>query len=212
MSQTESVLVFGAGGHAKVVIDVLRSQAVWEPVAVFDDNPTLTGTVCRGLPVLGDRHALLAYAQERGVKSFIAALGNNQQRAEVFAFLAGAGLQAITAIHASAVIAPGVCVGAGTVVMPGVCINADAAIGENVILNTGARIDHDVVIADTVHIAPGVCLCGGVSVGNRTLVGVGASVIPGINIGKDAVVAAGAVVTADVMNGFRVAGVPARAG
>lgn len=210
MSKADPVLVFGAGGHAKVVIDVLLSRGEWQPAAVFDDNVKVHGKEFHGSRVHGDRHALLAHARASGVSRFIVAVGNNGARAEVFRFLEAAGLQAVTAVHASAVVAPSARIGAGSVVMPGVCINADVAIGRNVIINTGACVDHDVVLGDAVHIAPGVHLCGGVSVGEGALVGVGASVIPGISIGANVLVAAGAVVVSNVAQGACVAGVPAR--
>ena len=134
MSKADPVLVFGAGGHAKVVIDVLLSRGEWQPAAVFDDNVKVHGKEFHGSRVHGDRHALLAHARASGVSRFIVAVGNNGARAEVFRFLEAAGLQAVTAVHASAVVAPSARIGAGSVVMPGVCINADVAIG---------RRDHD---------------------------------------------------------------------
>lgn len=206
---SKDVLVVGAGGHAKVVIDVLRSGG-WQVPAVFDDDVHKQGSTFHGVPVLGLTSDAPAYAARQGCKHFIVAIGNNVLRLKVAARLEAQGLQAVAAVHPSAVLAPSVRIEAGSIVMPGVCINADTRIGHHVIINTRASVDHDCVIGDGVHIGPGSVLCGGVKVGAGTLIGAGSSLTPGVVVGNEVRVGAGAAVIGPVMDGVTVAGVPAR--
>lgn len=204
-----NLVVFGAGGHAKVVIDVLRASGHCV-VAIFDDNPASYQQIFHGCRVEGASSDLRSFAQKNDISHFFVAIGNNAVRWKLAQQWTKQGLKALTAIHPSAIIADSVQIGAGTVVMAGVCINVDAIIGDQVIINTRASIDHDCRIASAVHIAPAVALCGGVSVGERTLIGVGASVIPCIEIGRDVVIGAGAAVICSILNEQTAVGVPAR--
>lgn len=206
---TDKVLVLGAGGHAKVVIDVLRA-AGHGVVAVFDDDPGRQGEEFRGARIAGAIADAEAYAAREGVHHFIVAIGNNVARLTLGRRLEAAGLLPLVAVHPSAVIAPGVCIGGGTVVMPGVCINADTRIAGHAIINTGARVDHDCVIGEGVHLAPGTVLCGSVAVGELAFLGAGVTAIPGMRLGARCVVAAGGVVVRPVADDMMVRGVPAR--
>lgn len=210
MTGKEKILVFGASGHAKVVMDIVECQGIYEIAFLVDDNPALKDSNVFGYRVLGSAvdvpNAVSAYC----ISKCVIAIGNNRVREKLDAMLTAAGLTIVSAVHPSARIGRGATVGAGTVVMPGALINADASIGRNAIINTGAVVDHECVIGDYVHIAPGVKLCGNVRVGARSLVGVGASVIPGVSIGSDAVIGAGSTVLKDVGDGLTVAGSPAK--
>ncbi len=205
----KEVLVVGAGGHAKVVIDVLRSGG-WQVRAVFDDNACRHGSHFHDAPIAGGTADVATYAAQHGLQYFLVAIGANAIRLKIAAQLEAQGLQAVTAVHASAVLASSVRIEAGTVVMPGVCINADTRIGHHVIVNTRAAVDHDCVIGDGVHIGPGSILCGGVKIGAGTLVGAGSTLTPGVAVGSNVRVGAGAAVIASVIDGVTVAGVPAR--
>lgn len=201
------LLVIGAGGHAKVVIDAARRSGCWHVIGLLDDASAAVGSTVLGVPVLGEVTQLSVLRNDAWV---VVAIGHNATRSRIQGQLGKSGVPLATVVHPAAVIADSVTLGAGCVVMAGVVVNADAVLGEGVILNTGATIDHDCRIGSFAHIAPGVHLCGGVQVGEETLLGVGASAIPSIEIGSAAIVAAGAVVVRNVRNGATVAGVPAR--
>lgn len=205
----ERVIVVGAGGHAKVVIDVLRA-AGHEVVALFDDDASRHGQLFRGVPVAGAADAVVAHAAAAGLRHFLVAIGHNAVRLGIARRLEAAGLEGIAAVHPSAVVAPGVTLGPGTVVMPGACLNADARLGAHVIVNTGARVDHDCVVGDGVHLAPGVVLCGNVRIGELAFLGAGSTVIPGMAIGARASVGAASAVVRPVADDNKVRGVPAR--
>jgi sugar O-acyltransferase (sialic acid O-acetyltransferase NeuD family) len=208
--QRESIFIFGSGGHAKVVIDIVERQGLYRVAALFDDDPALKGTTVFGVKVAGGREELLELRQRDAVCSGIVAIGSNRVRSGIAGWLAENGFSLVAALHPSAQLSRGVQVGSGSVVMAGVAINADAIIGENVIVNTGATIDHDCRVGDGVHIAPGVTLCGTVQVGAGTFVGAGTTVIPNTVIGRDVVVGAGSTVVRDVPDGVQVLGTPAR--
>lgn len=207
MSTSKRLFLFGASGHAKVVIDLVeRSGAQIE--CMFDDDPGLHGKRLMRYEVVGGREALLARSQSAGAG--IVAIGANPARRAVAAWLAAQGFGFAAARHPGAHIARDVRLGEGTVVMAGAVINPDSEAGLHCIVNTAASVDHDCRLGDGVHLAPGARLCGGVTVGAWAFIGAGAVVVPGRQIGADAIIAAGAVVLADVPAGAVVAGNPAR--
>jgi sugar O-acyltransferase (sialic acid O-acetyltransferase NeuD family) len=204
------IFVFGASGHAKVVIDIIERQGVYDIGFLIDDDPALKGRDFFGRKVLGGRGDLLDIRHKSGDMEGIVAIGSNTARGRVAAWLLGNGFRLVSAIHPSALLSRGVTVGCGTVLMAGTVVNADAVIGDNVIVNTGATIDHDCIIGNGVHIAPGVTLCGTVRIGDGTFVGAGTTIIPNITIGGDVVVGAGSTVVRDLPDGVQAMGTPAR--
>ena len=202
-----SVFVFGASGHAKVVIDILERTKGVKIAFVVDDAAHARGAKFCGYTMIG-RDALPANRRKAGTG--IVAIGDNGVRARIVAWLMEQGFRCASATHPAAVVARGVEIGAGSAVMAGVVINSETRIGSHVIVNTGTTVDHDCTIGDYAHIAPGCHLCGGVSVGAGTLLGVGTAVIPGVRIGANVVVGAGSTVLQDIPDGARVAGSPCR--
>ena len=187
--------LYGASGHAKVIIDIVNTMGL--PVdGIFDDNKSVT--------CLNDYKVKHQWA---GEEPMIISIGNNRIRKMIAERLC---CQFIKAVHSSAVLSPSVAVGDGSVVMAGAIINAEAVIGKHCIINTGASIDHECRISDYVHISPHATLCGNVSVGEGSWVGAGSVVIPGVKIGKWCTIGAGAVVIKDVPDNAVVAGVPAK--
>lgn len=200
------VIILGAGGHAKVVVDILVSSRA-ELLGFLDDNPTIWNTKVLGFPVLGK----ISDSSNHESSRLIVGIGDNLRRREIVERLgAFADGRWQSAIHPSAVVAASAHIGVGSVVMAGAVINPDAVIGNHAIINTGATVDHDCQIGDYVHVAPGVHLAGGVLVGENTLIGIGAAVIPYRSIGASAVIGAGAVVVDDIPDRVTAMGVPAR--
>lgn len=206
MNEDREVLIIGAGGHAKVVADILLC-AGFTVIGFLDDDPTTWGQQRLGLPVLG---GIDTYASH-GPAGLVMGIGDNITRMQVVGRL---GLQTDKlwrpAIHPRATLAASVLIGHGVVVAAGAVVNPDSVLGDHVIINTGATVDHDCEIGDYAHIAPGVHISGGVRVGMGTLIGVGASVAPGRTIGVGAIVGAGAAVVHDLPDGVTAKGVPAR--
>lgn len=194
------VAIYGAGGHGKVIWDVLLA-AGHEVVGFVDARPPAPTLL--DLPVVTDAAMLPPF------DGVVVAIGHNATRRKVFEALRAEGRTLANAIHPSAVIARRVTFGEGVVVMGGVVINPDTAIGDNAIVNTGATIDHDCVVGAHAHVAPGTNLAGGVTVGEGAFLGIGAKVVPGRAIGAWATVGAGGVVVRDVPAGALAVGVPA---
>ena len=205
-----SLVLIGAGGHGRVVLDAARTQPDLKVVGFIEIDRAIQDI--DGVPILGDDAflgSLLARGISHGVVS-VGAIGPEPRRAALFARMLAAGLSGAVVVHAQATVSPTSELGEGTVVLARAVVNPGARVGRNVIVNTAAIVEHDCAIGDHVHLSPGAILGGGVQVGEGAHVGIGATVIQGIHIGAGAMVAAGAVVVADVPAGARVAGVPAR--
>lgn len=207
---SRELIIIGASGHAKVVIDIIEKQGVARISMIVDDNADLHGHEFYGYRIMGDRNDLLTREGNSRIECLIA-IGNNQNRAELAAWAVSHGLRlASPAIHPSAQIGRGVLIAEGSVLMAGSVVNSDTVIGFNVIVNTGATIDHDCRIGDNTHIAPNATLCGNIVLGQNTLIGAGAVIHPNITIGSNVVVGAGSTVLRDIPNGTTVVGTPAR--
>lgn len=203
------LIIWGAGGHGKVVLDVVRAQGHFTDVVFIDDAARISSGNFQGCRIVGDRTEL-ARLRTSGYAHFVIAIGCNVVRADCFHAAIEIGIEPVFLIHPTAAVSRCATIAPGTVVMPNSVINADSVIGTNSIINSGAIVEHDCRIADHVHLAPGVVLGGGVGVGACSLIGLNSSVLPGIEIGERAIVGAGTVVRANVAPGDTVAGVPAR--
>lgn len=204
-----NLLLWGAGGHARVVLECAEAMRTFTQIGFIDDAfAQPRGQHC-GCPVLGTR-ATLSSALQLGYERALISIGDNNIRSECFNIVLQHGLIGAVIIHPNSIVSPRASIGPGTVVMPGAIINAGAQIGRNCIINTGAIIEHDCIIGDHAHISPRAVLGGGVSVGALAHVGLGAIALPGATIGDRAVIGAGAVVLRSVSPGTTVAGVPAR--
>ena len=199
-------IVIGAGGHGKVIADILLSGGT-DVLGFLDDNFAGEGQSVLGLPILGKPSSWNDFSDSH----FIVAIGSQKIRQQMVIQLQADGQsQWLIAIHPSATVSTFSTIGVGSVVMAGAVINADAVIGIHSIVNTSATVDHDCVVGDFVHIAPGANLAGGVQIGDRTLVGVGATIAPYCTVGEDVIIGAGAVVIDNIASGRTVKGVPAK--
>ena len=210
MSRVQAIGV-GAGGHAVVVMEILKMTGACDIIGLLDARRDLWRTEVDGATVLGGDE-LLPSLYRGGVHAAfmgVGSVGYGRVRRDLYARVVGHGFELLTAIHPRAVVSSTARVGGGATVMAGACINPGATLGNNVIVNTGAIVEHHCVIGDHVHIASGARLAGGVTVGECSHVGLGASVLQNVRIGTSAVVGAGAVVIDDVEDYAIVVGVPA---
>jgi sugar O-acyltransferase (sialic acid O-acetyltransferase NeuD family) len=198
---SDSVVVIGAGGHAKVVLATLEALEI-EVSGIFDDNSDLWGMQLLGVEIKGP----IEEAQNHGT-SGVLALGANRDRQSMANQLS---LDWKSAVHPSAQVHTSVELGSGTVIFAGAIVQPETVIGDHVIVNTGARIDHDCRIRSFSHIAPGASLAGAVSIGEGVLMGIGSCAVPGVTVGEWSVVGAGAAVVGDLAPGVTATGVPAR--
>jgi sugar O-acyltransferase (sialic acid O-acetyltransferase NeuD family) len=207
---TRPVIVVGAGGHAKVVIDMLLASSI-EIIGATDSKPEKMGTFILGIPVIGTDEVISQYKPEDIVLvNGIGSVGSAAVRTGIFHYFRNMGYSFMTLIHPSAIISLEVVVGEGVQIMAGAIVQPGCKIGSNSILNTGVSVDHDCFIGSHVHLAPRVTLSGGVYTGDGVHVGTGAVIIQGVQIGRDSIVGAGAVVINHVAESAKVIGVPAR--
>lgn len=195
-----SLVLYGAGGHAKVIYDIILSNNLLLEYLV-DDNPP--ADFFHHLEVYKPTEELL-----RNHK-IIVAVGDGKSR-EIIVDRIKNQCEFTTLIHVSAFVSRFSEVGEGTVVMPQVCVNAEVKIGKHCIINTSSVIEHDCIIEDYVHISPSVTMAGNITVKKRAQVGIGARIIPGVTIGEDAIIGAGAVIIKDVPAGATVVGNPGK--
>lgn len=201
------IIIYGSGGHARVVADVIKRTDEHQIVGFIDDTRNENG-VCMDYPVyntLCDKHL-------GGIVAGIVAVGDNWARACIVNKIIQKipQFQFVTAVHPSAQIGLGVKIGEGTVVMPGVIINSDTVIGRHCILNTSSSIDHDCKVEDYASIAPGVVLGGNVTIGTGSAIGLGAKIIHRIGIGQNTVIGAGSLVTKSLPDNIVAYGSPCK--
>jgi UDP-perosamine 4-acetyltransferase len=203
---SDGIIIVGAGGHAKVCIELLQAMGEHVGYCVGGHN---SPDQCVGIPVLsGDEN--LGRLREAGYSKIFVAIGSNPLRQRLAATAIEIGFQLVNAISPQAVISPTARLGLGIAVMAGAVINADATIADLAVINTGATVDHDCRIGKAAHIAPQCGLAGGVVVGALSFLGIGCKVIPEVKIGDRVTVGAGGVVISNIDDGATAVGVPAR--
>ena len=213
-SVVKPLVIFGAGGHAREIIALVRdlnamrpSDGGWELVGALTDRAEWRFSGDVGVPRLGGVDWLVDHPS----CSVVIAIGDPAAREDIATRIRAVCANPFaTLVHPRAWVAERVTVGEGTQVCAGALLNADVRIGAHVILNIGCRVSHDSVVADFVTLAPGATLCGGVTIGRGCELGACAVVLPRIDIGSGARLGAGAVAATSVARGVTAAGVPAR--
>ncbi len=198
-----SLLIFGAGGHGRVLVDAALLSHQWSTIVVSDRKlPEHQSELLPGIRLVNIAAALAMNP------SVHIAIGNNasrQKEADAWGHD-----RLVSLLHPGAVVSVFSSMGAGCFVAAGAVVGPSAQVGMGVIINHGAVVDHDVQVGAFSHIAPNASLGGHVKLGQRVLIGSGAVVLPSIVIGDDVVVGAGSVVTGDLSERGVYAGIPAR--
>lgn len=206
---TLPVVIVGAGGHARVLISVLRAQgASFTGCTALEPPP---GEWPEDVPYLGRMEALDRLSPTACVLiNGVGSAGPISARRQVFLEALKRGFSFRGLMDRSAIVAREAQIAPTALVMAGAIVQPGAWIGTNVLINTGAIVDHDCRIGDHSHIATGARLAGTVTTGPSVHVGAGATVIQQVHIGEGAVIGSGAVVIRTVAAGSVQAGVPAR--
>lgn len=201
-----AVIIIGAGGHAKVVIEILRDSNICVDFCI--GNPG-SPNQCAGIPVvIGDDH--LVRLKNAGYSMVFVAIGENKLRHQLAEYAKSLGYELINAISPRAIISPSVNIGVGVAIMSGVIVNAESKIDDGVILNTGCTVDHDCVIDEYVHIGPQSALAGNVRVCRFVFLGIGNVVIPNIVIDESVSIGAGSLIVSDIPKNFKGFGSPVK--
>lgn len=199
-SSKEYLLIFGGGGHAKTVMDMVKQMGVYSIAGIVDDNILLQGNHVLDIPVLGTR-AILPKLKEQGIKLAANCVGGILDisiRVRIFEMLEKSGFEFPALVHPRATIEPSARIGEGVQVFANAYIGSDAVLQPKCMINTNAVVSHDCFIGQYSHIAPGVLLAGHVHVGEMSLVGMGVTTAIGVRIGSGVRIGNGAILLADV--------------
>lgn len=192
------MILYGASGHAKVVIDILE-KSNQQINSIIDDDENIKSIL---------NYKVSTFYKSMPNSPIIICIGNNKIREKISIKLNDQKFG--TAIHPKAIIAKSSKINEGSVIMANATINSDSFIGKHCIINTNAVVEHDCSINDYVHISPNATLCGNVKIGNGTHIGAGATIIPNIVIGKWCTIGAGSVIIKDIPDNTIVVGNPGR--
>ena len=209
----KKIIIIGAGGHAKVVADIILTRKIdlnenLKIIGFLDDNfKNLKYDNIFNIPILGDLSNIEKFSNNKDY-FFIIAIGSNKVREEISKKYPE--LNYYIAIHPRSIISREVEIGAGTVVMANVVINPASTIGKHCILNTSSVIEHDNELGDYVHISPNTTLCGGVNIEDNSWIGAGSVIRQQIYIGKNVLVGANSVVIKNIEDNCIVVGNPAK--
>lgn len=196
---SEGVIILGAGGHAKVIADIILTRGE-KLIGFLDDNAS---NDILGYPVLGRICDINKYADNH---TFVIGIGNNHVRKSISEKYS---VNWYTAIHPDAIVARNVEICDGSVVMARTVINPSTRIGRHCIINTAVVVEHDNIIDDYVHISPNATLCGTVHIGELTHIGAGATVKNNVSICGNCIIGAGAVAVKDILEKGVYVGMPA---
>ncbi len=205
MAMMQDVILVGAGGHGKVVLDSLTYSDQYQVIGATDI--LAESNQFDVVKMLGDDSVIEKWLPDQiYLANGIGFLPKQNQRKNIYQRFKQQTYSFITIAHPTAIISTSAQLHEGVQVFAGSIIQAVAEIGENSIINSGVIIEHDVKIGAHAHVAPGAIICGGVNIGEGVFVGAGARIIQGINIGKGSIIAAGAIVTRNVEDGEIVIG------
>jgi sugar O-acyltransferase (sialic acid O-acetyltransferase NeuD family) len=194
-----ALIIYGGGGHAKSLIDLIRAEGKYSIAGIVDDG-LQPGSQVMGVAVLGNG-SVLAELRSKGIARAVNAvggIGSITPRLAVYEKLRAAGFTCPTVVHPRAYIEPGAKIGEGCQVFFNAYIGSEVTLGFGCIVNTGAIISHDCTLGDYVNISPGAILAGSVMVGERSLIGMGVTINLHVAVGAGARVGNSAVVKEDV--------------
>lgn len=205
------ILLIGAGGHCKVVLDLLLRIKEYEIAGIIDLEGRLGSKVFE-VPVIGTDGDLPRFFKSGIKHCFISvgSIGDPRLRVKLYNLAKKSGFVLPNLISHDALVSHLVSLGEGNFIAPGVIINASSRIGSNCIINTGAIIEHDCNIGNFVHLSPGSVLSGGVSIGNYSHIGTGSLIIQNVKIGEKVIIGMGSVVTKNISKGMVAYGSPCK--
>ncbi len=207
----QKALIFGASGHAKVVIDILEKSETIEILGLLDSYKQIGGETL-GYKILGTEEIIPKLMERYPDCKLIIAIGDNWKRYQKMKRILEIApkIMFLSAIHPHAQIGKSVSIGRGVVIMAGVVINSDAFIEDFCIINTKASVGHDGKLQKFSSLAPNVTLGGNVNVGKYSAISMSSTVIQGVKIGYHALVGAGSLITEDCGNHSVFFGSPAK--
>jgi acetyltransferase EpsM len=194
-----SIFIYGGGGHAKSLIELIQVQNNFRVIGIIDDRLPI-GEKVLGIPVLGGVGALEKYFRHglRNAVNAVGGIGDIHARINIFETLKTVGFEFPILVHPTSFVEPSAKLSPGVQIMPHAYVGSDAQIGFGTIINTSAVISHDCSVGDYSNISPGALLAGGVLIGSETLIGMGANINIQVKVGRGVRVGNNATVKSDV--------------
>lgn len=200
----EKLIMIGAGGYAKSVLDSI-DYFNYKMVGFVDQFSTNSEHL--GYPILA--HELEDIENKYNYYYFIS-IGDNERRKMWFDRLKNLGLKTMNVVDRSAIVSEHASIGTGCFIGKMAIVNSKAIVGDNCIINTKALVEHGCAVDAHANMSTNSVINGDVYVGEGTFVGSSSVVVGQLKIGAWSIVGAGAVVTRNVGNNLVVAGVPAK--
>ena len=205
----EKIVIIGGGGHAKVLISIIKKSLLFEIIGYVDNSDL---GIVLGVPYLGNDDILKEIISQ-GIK--IAAIGIGQvnvtqRRSQVVNRVREIGFTFPVIISKDAIVNEDVLIEEGTQIFDGVVINSGSSIGKFNIVNTKSTIEHDCKIGNFCHIATGAVLSGGVEVDDFSMIGSNSVIVQYKKISSRCMIQSGCVVTKDISEEGIYVGNPAR--
>lgn len=196
----KTIAIFGAGGHTKVIIDLIHNLDNYQIVGIYDD---LKEGVFQNIPIIGKTDKINSNYDE-----YIIGIGNDNTREKIYNQYPN--LPWAILIHPKSIVSKNAIINKGTVIFAGAVVQTDVNIGKHCIVNTNCNIDHESVIGNFTSICPGTTVCGNVHIGKLTFVGANSTIIQGIIIGNNCIIGAGSVIIKNIGHNNKVVGNPGR--
>jgi UDP-perosamine 4-acetyltransferase len=207
--KNEKIIVIGGGGHARVIITILKKLNEYDIIGYsdFSDNGTIEGINYIG----SDEYVIENYADtDINLVMGLGTIKPDPSRLDLLTDFTKNGFKFPPIVSPGAMNNSSNSVGPGSVIFDGVVVNSGSTIGTAVILNTNSTIEHDCHIADNVHISPGATLSGNVTIGKNAMIGAGSTIIQGVSIGENILIGAGSLVLNDLYQAGTYFGIPAK--
>jgi sugar O-acyltransferase (sialic acid O-acetyltransferase NeuD family) len=204
------MLIVGAKGHAKELLDVLEKNGLSDRLFFYDDiSEDIQENLYGRYPIIKSTDELKNSHIDN--KQFALGIGNPFTRSKMANKFKNLGWELSSVISNNIIIGNyNIIFGAGLNIMHNVFISNDVSIGEGTLVNNRSLLHHDVKIGKYCEISPGVCLTGSVLVGDYTFIGAATVIIPKIKIGKNCIIGAGSVVNKDIPDNSIAVGIPAK--
>ncbi|MHA2052248.1 MAG: acetyltransferase [Candidatus Hodarchaeales archaeon] len=203
---SKKVVIVGAGGHGKVIADILELND-YEIIGFIYDDPKMKGAQVSGYNVLGSIDDLDSFSEAEC--GFVAQV-DHEKRIKYIQILLSRGLELINAFHPTSVRSKHIKMGKGVCMMAGSIVNPGVTVGDGSIINTSATIDHDSTLGVCSHISPGAKIARNVEIGENSFIGTGAIINPNLKVGNNVIVGSGTVIINDIPDEATAVGNPAQ--
>jgi len=205
------MLIVGAKGFAKEVLEILHQNEYQKDIAFYDDvNSDVSGELYGKFKILKNEIEAKDFFLNNGPE-FTIGIGNPKLRKRMYKkFKAIFGGLTSTISNYSDIGHFDTNIDVGCNILSGVKVSNSVSIGKGCLIYYNSIIAHDCFIGDFVEISPSVNILGRVEISSFTHIGTNATILPNIKIGKNSIIGAGSVVINDIPENVLAVGVPAK--